>query len=72
MTNSLHKWSIEADDKVLFRFDEHHSFCIERTQSGFTFKVFDARGKIHKPDEPTILYTKKITDLQLGYIKEEE
>jgi hypothetical protein len=72
MTKSKCKWVIENENMVSFRFDKHHRLNIERTQEGFTFKVFDIRGKKHKPDEPIILYTKKISDLQLGYIKEKE
>lgn len=66
----MNKWIIENENTIAFQFDEHHKLNIERTQSGFIFKVFDCRGKKHKLEEPIILYTKKLSDLQLGYTKE--
>jgi len=70
MTNEKAKtWVVEGESKVSFQLNQHHKLCIERTFDGLTLRVFDERGHKHKPEEPVLLYSNKISDLQLGYLE---
>lgn len=68
MISEENKWSVESNDRISFQLDEHHKFYVERIENGFSLKVFDERGHDHKPEEPILLYHKKISDSQLGHV----
>jgi hypothetical protein len=57
-------WRIDGDTAT-YDLDEKHFFSIERTDKGFSLKVYDrteVRGKM------VLLYTRIITNSQLGYL----
>jgi hypothetical protein len=62
-------WMKEDDKKVSFQLDDDHKLYVERTDNGFTLRVYDERGREHQPDKPVQLYYGKISDSQLGFLR---
>lgn len=72
MTNDKTDWMIEDKDKVSFQLDQNHKLYIERVEGGFTLRVFDERGKEHRPENPILLYSNRVSDQQLGFLEVEK
>jgi len=61
------KWRVD-EDTVFFELDETYLFSIKRVEDGFSLKLYNQSG-----EKKTLLYTRFLSDSQIGYkfIKEQ-
>jgi hypothetical protein len=57
-------WTIESDCEVSYNLDASHTLYTKKTKKGIVLKVYDKKR--------TLLYTKFITDKQLGFLIPQE
>lgn len=60
-------WKVKNSNTACYTLDENHGFYVERTDNGFILRLYDNRGRDYKPDKPIILYSRELTDSQIGF-----
>jgi len=60
------EWSVEDKKTVSFPLDKTHVLYVSRRRGFIELKVFDEDPELNKP---LIVYTKRIYDKGLGYLK---